>query len=62
MLFENCITTVKQKIDGLFPSDKPVALFLFKPMNAGGCSGHPSVGDHAVLAEELAPFFRELLK
>jgi hypothetical protein len=61
-LFENCLTAVKRNIDGLNPSAKPVALFFFPPMEARGCSGHPSVEDHAILAEELLPFFEKLLK
>jgi hypothetical protein len=61
LLLENCITAVKKQIDVLHPSDKPVALFFFKPMQPGGCTGHPSVADHAVLADELTPFFKKLL-
>jgi hypothetical protein len=61
-LLENCLTAVKQHIDGLYPSAKPVSLFFFKPMEARGCGGHPSVEDHAILAEELLPFFKTLLK
>jgi len=60
-LLQNCLTAVKQNIDALFPADKPIALYFFNPMKAGGCSGHPSVEDHAVLAQELIPFFRLLL-
>ena len=30
-------------------------------MTAKGCTGHPSVEDHAVLANELEPFFKKLL-
>jgi hypothetical protein len=62
ILLQNCLTTVKQNIDALFPSDKHVALYFFKPMHAGGCDGHPSVADHAILAQELIPFFKNLLK
>ena len=62
ILLQNCLTTIKQNIDGLYSSDKPVALFFFKPMHAGGCSGHPSVADHAILAQELIPFYKDLLK
>lgn len=61
ILLENCLAAIKNKIDGLYPSDKPVALFFFKPMKAGGCAGHPSVEDHAIMANELFPFFRNLL-
>ena len=62
ILLQNCLAAVKQNIDALDPSDKPIELFFFKPMHAGGCSGHPSVEDHAVLAEELLPFFKNLMK
>jgi lysophospholipase L1-like esterase len=58
---QSCLTAVKQHVDSLFPGVKPVAIFFFKPMQAQGCSGHPNVADHAVLADELAPFFTQLL-
>ena len=62
ILLQNCLQTIKMKIDGLYPSDKPVALFFFKPMQARGCSSHPSVADHAILADQLLPFFKNLLQ
>ncbi|MEP6467517.1 MAG: SGNH/GDSL hydrolase family protein, partial [Parafilimonas sp.] len=62
ILLQNCLTTIKANIDSLYPSDKKVALYFFKPMKAGGCSGHPSVEDHAILASELTPFFKNLLQ
>ncbi len=58
---QNCLTAVKTNIDLLYKNYKPVALYFFKPMQARGCSGHPSVEDHAILAEELIPFFKKLL-
>lgn len=60
-LLQNCLTAVKENIDSLYPSDKKVALYFFKPMQARGCGGHPNVEDHAILAEELVPFFKSLL-
>jgi lysophospholipase L1-like esterase len=59
---QNCLTAVKINVDKLYRRDKPIALFFFKPMRARGCSGHPSVEDHAILANELTPFFKKLLK
>ena len=59
---QNCLTVVKEKIDKLYPAEKPVALFLFEPMQARGCSGHPNVEDHAIIASQLVPFFENLLK
>ena len=58
---QNCLAAVKTNIDELYKNDKPVALYFFKPMLARGCSGHPRVEDHAILAEELIPFFKKLL-
>jgi len=58
---QNYLTVVKEKINSLYPSDKPVTVYFFKPMQARGCSGHPNVADHAMLAQELLPFFKELV-
>jgi len=62
ILLQNCLTAVKEKIDALYPSGLRVALYFFSPMKARGCAGHPNVEDHGVLAEELLPFFKGLLK
>jgi len=58
---QNCLTTVKARVERKYPSKKHVALFFFQPMNARGCGGHPSVEDHEILAKELAPFFKNLM-
>jgi hypothetical protein len=60
-LLQNCLSAVKEKTDALFPASKPVALYFFQPMQAKGCTGHPSVADHEVLANQLVPFYRNLL-
>jgi lysophospholipase L1-like esterase len=61
ILLQNCLTAIKAKIDMLYPSGRPVALFFFPPMKARGCGGHPNEEDHAILADELVPFFKGLL-
>ncbi|MFD1466603.1 GDSL-type esterase/lipase family protein [Hymenobacter caeli] len=58
---QNCLTAVKTAADAAHPADAPVALYFFQPMQARGCNGHPSVEDHALLAQELEPFFRPLV-
>jgi len=57
---QNCLEAVKIQVDKLNPSAKPVVLFFFEPMKARGCSGHPSVEDHAMLAKELESAFKKL--
>ena len=61
-ILQHCLISIKKQIDAIYPNDKPVATFFFKAMDAHGCSGHPSVADHQILADELKPFFEGLLK
>ncbi len=61
VLLQNCLNTIKQVTDTLYPNAKPVALYFFKPMHARGCSGHPSLEDHRIMAAELQPFFQQFL-
>ena len=62
LTLQNCLTAIKEKVDLLYPSDKPVSLFFFEPMQARGCSGHPNVEDHGLMANQLLPFFEKLMK
>ncbi|MCB0572292.1 MAG: hypothetical protein KDC66_21140 [Phaeodactylibacter sp.] len=61
-LLRKCLTAVKQSIDARHPADKPVALLFVEPMKARGCTGHPNVEGHGILAAELAPMFGALLQ
>jgi lysophospholipase L1-like esterase len=61
-ILQRCLNRIKTTIDASYPADKPVSTFFFEPMEAHGCSGHPSVADHQILAEQLKPFFASLLK
>jgi len=61
-LLQNCISAVKTNIDKLDSAYKPVAVYFFKPMQPRGCTWHPSVEDHAIMADELIPFFKTLLQ
>jgi len=58
---QNCLAAIKATTDASYPAAPPVALFFFEPMQPHGCGGHPGVADHAVLAKELEPFFKQLL-
>ena len=61
-LLQNCLTTIKQSAIALWGNDVKIETFFFKPMQATGCTGHPNVQEHAILAEEITPFYRNLLK
>ncbi len=45
-----------------FISQHTVAIFEFKPMKPGGCGTHPDLNDHKAMADQLFPFYAELLK
>lgn len=40
---------------------KPIALFEYDAMHANGCTGHPNIQDHTMMAAQLQPFFTQLL-
>ncbi|PAM93392.1 GDSL family lipase [Flavobacterium sp. IR1] len=60
VVFEDCL----KKVVAAFASDKthkPILIFKFKPMQPHGCTGHPDVADHQILANEYAAFLKKLL-
>ena len=59
---QNCLNAIKTNIDKQYGGDQPVAVFFFRPMQPRGCTGHPNVDDHAILAAEVAPFFKAMLQ
>ena len=56
-----CLESVKARAKDMFPGKKEIAIFQFQPMVPKGCSYHPDLKDHEVLATQLEPFFRRLL-
>jgi hypothetical protein len=60
-IFVDCLKRVKRQVDAAFPTDKPASIFLFEPMKARGCGGHPNVEDHGIMAEQMIDSFRQLL-
>ena len=62
LLLQRCLTAVQRQANAAYPAAKPVATYFFQPMTAHGCSGHPNVADHDILAKELEPLFQRLLR
>jgi lysophospholipase L1-like esterase len=60
-IFLDCLNRVKRQTDVTYPTDKPVTIFIFKPMKARGCTGHPNVEDHELMADQLAPFLKSMV-
>lgn len=61
-VFEKLLIEIKNQVDALYPKDKVVKTFFFQPMDPHGCTSHPSVADHEILANELYPFYQAMLK
>jgi len=55
------LAEVFKEIQNEFP-EKEIAIFQFKNIAPGGCTGHPDVNDHEEMARQLIPFFKNLLK
>jgi lysophospholipase L1-like esterase len=55
-LFINCLKRVQQA----FP-DKDIQVFEFSSVTPQGCGYHPDIDDHKLMANQLAPFLKQLL-
>lgn len=60
--FLSCLQQVKDVIEAQYPQDHKIEIFSFQPMAAGGCTGHPNVEDHKLMADQLTPFIRNLIQ
>lgn len=61
-VLEEALDQVKQQLDRAYPQTEPVQLLRFQPLRATGCTGHPNVQEHGLLAEQLLPQFNALLQ
>jgi hypothetical protein len=60
VIFEDCLNKIKAEFD-TDKSHKPILIFKFKPMTPSGCSGHPDIAEHKIMAAEYGPFLKNLL-
>ncbi|MGF7139341.1 SGNH/GDSL hydrolase family protein [Roseimarinus sediminis] len=56
----SCLEKVKAHFDPLLKS--PVEIFQFENIVPHGCDYHPDINDHIMMADQLYPFYRKLLK
>lgn len=57
-----CLNSIRATLT-MQHSDKPlIKIFPFAAMQPKGCSHHPDIHDHQLLAEQLTPFFKGLLE
>lgn len=60
-LLIDCLKKIKSTAESTIAGLKPIAIFSFSKMYTGGCYGHPSVEEHAMMAEELSAFLLDSL-
>jgi hypothetical protein len=58
-IFVKCLTNVKNHFQS--SNHKPIAIFQFEGITPHGCDYHPDIDDHMQMAEQLIPFYQQLL-
>jgi hypothetical protein len=51
-----CLSRIKTEAERTIPDLKPLLIFSFSKTYMGGCLGHPSTAEHALMAEEFIDF------
>lgn len=52
-----CLLEIKEH----FATNQEISIFEFQELNASGCSSHPNVEEHKIMAEQLKPFMKKLI-
>jgi len=60
-VFARCLNTVKETINAQ-KAHKPVTTFSFTGVTPHGCGYHPEIEDDKLMASQLAPYLKKLLK
>ncbi|HOO83615.1 MAG TPA: GDSL-type esterase/lipase family protein [Prolixibacteraceae bacterium] len=57
--FLSCLNKVKTHFESI--AAKPIVIFEFENIKPHGCDYHPDINDHMMMAEQLYPFYSNLL-
>ena len=57
----SCLKAVQAETFTQKISQRKIKIFEFKPMQATGCDGHPSMQEHEIMANELLPFMKQVM-
>jgi hypothetical protein len=60
-LMLTCLERVQSRCREVYAGKKGIQIFRFQPMEPKGCSYHPDLKDHEVMAKQLEPFLRRIL-
>lgn len=56
-----CLQSVQQKASARYKGGKKISIFNFGEVPSTGCSGHPTIAEHKLMATRLVPFINQLL-
>ena len=60
-MMTGCLEATKKEAESKIHGLKKITIFSFSPHIPTGCSGHPGLKEHALMAEELAPVLSKLI-
>ncbi|NTW25341.1 MAG: SGNH/GDSL hydrolase family protein [Lentimicrobium sp.] len=60
-LLLSCLESVKKLSELQHPALKQISVFRFESVTATGCSGHPDISEHKLMAEQLIPFMKGIV-
>ncbi|UOB18133.1 SGNH/GDSL hydrolase family protein [Abyssalbus ytuae] len=61
-ILNKCLKDVKKYFDENSESKKEIAIYSFEAAFPHGCTSHPDIKDHKVMAEKLIPFYKKFLE
>ncbi len=56
-----CLQTVKTESNKQFPGSKEIEIFRFTTVPSTGCSGHPTIEEHKMMAAQLTSYLKNLI-
>jgi len=60
--FNSQVMYIQSVVNEFKKGDKSVHYFSFSTFQMNGCDWHPNVAEHKIMASELIPFLKSLLK
>jgi lysophospholipase L1-like esterase len=56
-----CLKKIKTKAAQQYPDRKEIGIYRFSAVPSTGCSGHPTIDEHKMMASQLIPFLRNMI-
>jgi lysophospholipase L1-like esterase len=54
-----CLQSVQKEAAKQFPGQKEIRVFRFNEVPSTGCSGHPTIEEHKMMAAQLQPYLKD---